>query len=457
MNPSLNIVILAAGQSKRMKTNLPKVLHLLGGKPLLQHVVETAKKITPNIYVVHGNSGDKVIEQLKNFDIHWVEQKEQLGTGHAVNQALSQISEKDRVLVLFGDVPLISEKTLQRLIQQTPADAVGLIVIEKQNPTGYGRIIRDANGKILSIIEEKDASKQQRKLKETNSGFILAPAKNLKKWLANLTNKNAQGEYYLTDIIAAAVADNCPVIGIPAESENETQGINDRIELAKQERYFQLQNAQNLMRQGVTLMDPNRFDVRGDLIAEKDIIIDVNVVIEGKVSIGSSSKIGPNVFIKNSKIGKNVEIKANSFIDDSTIDDNCIIGPFSRLRPETNLHKNVHVGNFVEIKKSELGEESKAMHLAYIGDTIIGKKVNVGAGVITCNYDGVNKNQTIIKDGAFIGSDSQLVAPVTIGENAYIGSGSTINKDAPANKLTLARAKQTTVENWRPPKKSEKK
>lgn len=457
MEHAPDIVILAAGQSKRMKTALPKVLHQLGGKPLLQHVLETSKKITNNIYVVQGNNGHKIIETLKHFDVHWVEQKEQLGTGHAVLQALKNIAEKDRVLVLFGDVPLITEKTLKHLIAETPADAVGVLIVEKESPTGYGRIIRDADGKIVSIVEEKDASKKQREIKEINSGFIIAPAKQLKKWLPKLSNQNAQKEYYLTDIIALAVADGCKVVGVNAPNEHETQGINDRAELAKQERYYQQQLAHHLMIQGVTLIDPNRFDLRGELHIEKDVIIDVNVVLEGQVSIGSNSKIGPNVYLKNVKLGKNVEIKANCVIEDSIVEDNCIVGPFSRLRPETHLHKNVHVGNFVEIKKSEVGNDSKVNHLAYVGDTLIGQKVNVGAGVITCNYDGAQKYQTIIKDGAFIGSDSQLIAPVTIGENSYIGSGSTINKDTPANKLTIARAKQVTIENWRPPKKSEEK
>lgn len=453
---TLSIIILAAGQGKRMKSSLPKVLHPLAGVPLLQRVVNTAQELgAKNIYVVYGNGGGLVRNTMQRLDVQWIEQTEQLGTGHAVMQALPAIPENHQVLILYGDVPLISKKTLQKLLDETPKNSLGILIAERANPFGYGRMLRDATGKIIAIVEQKDASLKQRKIKEINTGILTTTAKRLKEWLPKLANHNAQKEYYLTDVVALAVLDGCEVAGVIAESVEETQGVNDHVELAKLERYYQQQIAQQLMLQGVTLMDPNRIDVRGELIVDKDVVIDVNVIAEGKVNIGANSKIGPNNFLRNVEIGRNVEIYANCVLEDAKIADGCRIGPFARIRPGgSELAKNVHVGNFVEIKKVQLGENSKANHLAYIGDAVIGKNVNVGAGVITCNYDGANKYQTTIKDGAFIGSDSQLIAPVTIGENAYIGSGSTINKDAPPNKLTIARAKQVTIDNWKPPKKS---
>lgn len=452
---TLSIIILAAGEGKRMKTALPKVLHSFAGIPLLQRVVDTAQELAPkNIYVVYGNGGGLVRATMQHLNVHWIEQKQQLGTGHAVMQALPAIPENHQILVLYGDVPLISKKTLLKLLEETPKNSLGILIAERTNPFGYGRMLRNETGKIIAIVEEKDATPKQRKIKEINTGILTTSAKRLKEWLPKLANNNAQKEYYLTDIVGLAVADKCEVVGVIVDSVEETQGVNDRTELARLERYYQQQIARQLMLQGVTLMDPNRIDVRGQLIAEKDVTIDVNVIVEGKVSVGSNSKIGPNTFLRNVEIGKNVEIYANCVLEDAKIEDGCRIGPFARIRPGgSELAKNVHVGNFVEIKKVQLGENSKANHLAYLGDANIGKNVNIGAGVITCNYDGVNKYQTTIKDGAFIGSDSQLIAPVTIGENAYIGSGSTINKDAPPNKLTIARAKQATIENWKPPKK----
>lgn len=451
---TLSIIILAAGQGKRMKSSLPKVLHPLAGIPLLQRVVTTATALAAkNIYVVYGNGGGLVREAMQNLPVQWIEQKQQLGTGHAVLQALPQIPDNQTVLILYGDVPLISKKTLQKLLDTAPKIGLGILITERPNPFGYGRILRDVKEKIIAIVEQKDATAKQRQITEINTGILTAPAKLLKAWLPKLANNNAQKEYYLTDVVAQAVADHCEVVGVLADTLEETQGVNDLCELSKLERYYQQQQAQQLMLQGVTIMDPQRLDVRGELTAAEDVTIDVNVIIEGKVSIGSHSKIGPNTFLRNVQIGKNVEIFPNCVIEDAKIDDGCHIGPFARIRPGSELAKNVHVGNFVEIKKVQLGENSKANHLAYLGDSVIGKNVNIGAGVITCNYDGTAKHVTTIKDGAFIGSDSQLIAPVTIGENAYIGSGSSINKDAPANKLTIARAKQVTIENWKPPKK----
>lgn len=450
----LSVIILAAGQGKRMQTDIPKVLHSIGGIPLLERVIRTAENLqAKDIYVVYGNGGSKLRDILQHANVHWIEQHQQLGTGHAVLQVLPKITDNARVLVLYGDVPLISKPTLNKLLTDIPEKALGILIAERDNPTGYGRIIRDKNHEIIAIIEQKDATPQQQKIKEINTGILTTTAKNLENWLPRVANKNSQGEYYLTDIVALAVADGCPVIGVNSYCMEETQGVNDRCELARLERYYQQQQAQYLMLQGVTLMDPLRFDLRGELMAEKDITIDINVIIEGKVSIGSGSKIGPNTLLRNVTIGNNVEIKANCVIEDAIIESACVIGPFARIRPKTHLKENVHIGNFVEIKNSEIDKNSKAQHLAYVGDATIGENVNVGAGVITCNYDGVNKYRTIIEDGAFIGSDSQLVAPVTIGEGAYIGSGSTITTDAPPGKLTLGRAKQVTIEKWRPPKK----
>lgn len=450
----LSVIILAAGQGKRMRTDIPKVLHPLGGIPLLERVINTAQGLAATeVYVVYGNGGNKLREILQHKKVRWVEQQQQLGTGHAVLQVLPSIGDDTNILVLYGDVPLISKPTLNKLLTDTPENALGILVAERDNPAGYGRIIRNTQDEIVAIIEQREATPSQQTIKEINTGILITTAKNLKNWLPRLANKNSQGEYYLTDIVALAVADGCPVVGVCSHRAEETQGVNDRCELAALERYYQKQMAETYMLQGVTLMDPARFDLRGELVVEKDVIIDVNVIIEGKVSIGARSKVGPNTLLKNVTLGENVEIKANCVIEDATIEAGCVIGPFARIRPHTHLKQDVHVGNFVEIKNSELDKGSKAGHLAYVGDATVGKNVNVGAGVITCNYDGVNKHRTIIKDGAFIGSDSQLVAPVTIGEGAFIGAGSTITAPAPPHKLTLARTKQVTVERWRPPER----
>ena len=451
---SLSIIILAAGQGKRMRTNTPKVLHPLAGIPMLERVINTALELKPNkIYVVYGNGGSRVKDSMQHLPVQWIHQEKQLGTGHAVLQALPEITNDGQVLVLYADVPLITRDTLQQLLKETANNAIGVLVADRKEPKGYGRVLRNKKRHITAIVEEKDTNAKQKKITEINTGILVAQTKFIKKWLPKVKNNNAQAEYYLPDIIPLAVKDKKKVVGIMANSVEETQGVNDRSELAKLERYYQLQTAQRLMSQGVTIADPQRFDLRGELIVEQDVTIDINVIIEGKVTIDTGSKIGPNAVLRNVVIGKNVEILPNCVIEDAKIGDQCKIGPFARIRPGTELAENVHVGNFVELKKSQLGKNSKANHLSYLGDAVIGKDVNVGAGVITCNYDGAGKYQTTILDGAFIGSDTQLVAPVTIGEKAYIGSGSTITRDTPAGKLTLSRAKQVTIENWKAPTK----
>lgn len=450
---STTAIILAAGQGTRMSSELPKVLHLLAKKPLLQWVIEAALKSgVDDIHVVYGQN-----EQVKTVaqGIQWVQQTEQLGTGHAVNQAMQKINTAnvEQVLVLYGDTPLISPQTLKHLLNSTPKDAIGLLTANFAEPAGLGRIIKDEHAKVVAIVEERDASEQQKAITEINTGIMLLPAKRAAVWLNNLKNDNTQGEYYLTDVIAMAVADNVEIKAIQASNTIEVAGINTRAQLAQCERNYQMNNAEQLMQQGVSLADPARFDLRGELKCEKDISIDVNVIIEGTVTLAKGVKIGANVILKNVSIGANTEILPNSMLEECVVGEDCAIGPFARLRPGTKLSDNVKVGNFVETKKVSIDAGSKLSHLSYIGDAVIGKNVNIGAGTITCNYDGINKYTTTIEDNVFIGSDSQLIAPVTIGENAYIGAGSSISKDAPANKLTVARARQRTIENWQAPKK----
>ena len=450
---TLKTVILAAGQGTRMRSKLPKVLHQLAGKSLLECVIETAKTISPSISVIYGYEGDTVKSALSNHEVTWIYQAEQLGTGHAVKQAVSDKESADQILVLLGDTPLITTETLNELRKKTSKNEVGIVTVHLKNPHGLGRILRDKNNHIVGIVEEKDATDEQKKITEINTGIMLLPTQHLKTWLAKLTNHNAQKEYYLTDIFAMAVAEKVVINNVSPQFTEEVMGINTRVQLAQLERVYQQRAAEAHMLSGVTLLDPSRFDLRGTLTCAEDVTIDVNVIIEGKVSIGRGTSIGANTILKNCVIGENVVIESNVVIDDSIVGNHCTIGPFARLRPGTQLAEKVKVGNFVETKKAIVGEGSKLPHLSYIGDADIGKHVNIGAGTITCNYDGVNKYKTTIHDGAFIGSDSQLVAPVTIGEGAYIGAGSTITKDAPAGKLTISRAKQTTIEGWKPPKK----
>lgn len=454
---NLTTIILAAGKGTRMRSQLPKVLHHIAEKPLLKHVHDTAIQLENNaIHIVIGHGAELVKKTLANLQVNWVEQTEQLGTGHAVQQVGDQISDDTIALILYGDVPLLQTKTLQTLLAKTGEKTLALLTVNLANPTGYGRIVRDDSGKILRIVEEKDANETEKQITEGNTGILAVQGKALKKWLLQLGNNNAQGEYYLTDIIALAVADGFEIATSLPQNEDEVLGVNDKLQLAHLERVYQLQQAQNLMQHGVTLRDPNRFDLRGLLEVGQDVEIDVNVIFEGKNRIGNNVKIGANCLIKNAIIDNDVIILSNCVIENATVGANSRVGPFARLRPETVLAIDTHIGNFVEIKKSVIGQGSKVNHLSYIGDSLVGKKVNIGAGTITCNYDGVNKFQTIIEDGAFIGSDTQLVAPVTVGKNATIGAGSTITKDTPDDQLTLSRNKQLSVPHWQRPVKKEK-
>lgn len=450
----IEIIILAAGQGTRMRSALPKVLHPLGGTPLLQHVIATAQTLNADaIHVVYGHGGEQVRAALADMPVQWVEQTQQLGTGHAVAQALPAIADGQTVLVLYGDVPLIEADTLQTLAAPAMGGDFGLLTAFLDDPFGYGRILRDDTGQVIGIVEQKDASEEQRCINEINTGFLAANAGQLRQWVAQLDTGNAQGEYYLTDIIALAHRDGVPIHTSQPKTLFETLGVNDRVQLAALERHYQFQRAETLMRAGVTVRDPSRLDVRGTLSMGRDGLVDVNVVFEGQIEIGERVSIGPNTLIRNARIGDDVTIFANCVIEDAEIGSASRIGPFARLRPETRLSDHVHVGNFVEIKKSDVAAGSKINHLSYIGDSSIGGRVNIGAGTITCNYDGANKHRTIIGDDVFIGSDTQLVAPVSVGDGATIGAGSTITRDAPAGELTLSRSKQQTRTGWKRPVK----
>jgi bifunctional UDP-N-acetylglucosamine pyrophosphorylase/glucosamine-1-phosphate N-acetyltransferase len=450
----LSIIILAAGQGTRMCSGMPKVLHPLGGRPLLAHVIDSARALdAADIHVVIGHGAESVRELFADAGVQWVMQEQQLGTGHAVAQAMPDIADDHVVLVMYGDVPLVRKSTLEPLCTTAAQGFVGLLTAELDDPSGYGRILHHADGSIRCIVEEKDASNSERNIREINTGFLAAPAGALRRWVDALDNSNAQGEFYLTDVIARAVGDGVGVRGISAPSITEVMGINDRMQLAAQERSYQRRQAQDCMRRGVTLIDPERFDLRGTLTAGQDVVIDVNAVLEGDVRLGQRVSIGPNVVLRNARMGDDVIILANCVIEDADIGNAARIGPFARVRPETRLAENTHVGNFVEIKKSEVAAGSKINHLSYIGDSSIGRGVNIGAGTITCNYDGANKHRTIIGDNAFIGSDTQLVAPVTVGDGATIGAGSTITRDAPAGELTLSRSEQQTRKGWKRPVK----
>ena len=453
---SLDIVILAAGQGTRMRSALPKVLHPVAGKPMLSHVIDTARKLSPRkIHVVIGHGAELVRERLAADDINFVLQAEQLGTGHAVAQALPAL-EADKVLILYGDVPLTRVETLTRLLEQANESQLGLLTVNLADPTGYGRIVRDANGVVQAIVEHKDASEAQRAIREGNTGILAVPGKRLGDWLGRLSNSNAQGEYYLTDVIAMAVADGLVVATETAQDEMEVLGANDRIQLSQLECHYQQRMARQLMAQGVTLFDPHRFDVRGDVSVGRDVTIDINVILEGRVVIEDDVQIGPNCVIKDSILRRGAIVKANSHLEGAEMGEGADCGPFARLRPGAKLGAKAHVGNFVELKNAVLGEGAKAGHLSYLGDAEIGARTNIGAGTITCNYDGANKHKTVMGEDVFIGSNSSIVAPVTLGDGATTGAGSTVTQDVPAAALAVGRAKQRNIEGWKRPQKTPK-
>jgi bifunctional UDP-N-acetylglucosamine pyrophosphorylase/glucosamine-1-phosphate N-acetyltransferase len=448
----LNIVILAAGKGTRMYSDKPKVLHALAGKPLVQHVLDCASALKPKqICVVYGHGGEAVPLAMRQYLAKFVIQEPQLGTGHAVQQAMPHLSDEGSTLVLYGDVPLIQHSTLHQMLHA--GEGLVLLTVNLSNPTGYGRIVRDTQGDVQSIVEEKDATPEQREMHEVNTGILLAPTKLLRGWLAKLQNNNSQREYYLTDIVSMAVQQGVAVHAIQPSHEWEIHGINSKSQLMVLERTWQLVEASRLLVQGVTLADAARVDVRGKLSCGRDVEIDVGCIFEGEVNLGNNVRVGAYSMIRDSSISAGTIIAPYSHIDSSVVGTDCHIGPYSRLRPGTKLQNEVHIGNFVEVKNSEIAANSKANHLSYIGDSTIGSRVNIGAGTITCNYDGANKHRTIIEDDVFIGSDTQLVAPVTVGKGATIGAGSTITEDAPAGKLTLGRGRQVTIAGWKRPTK----
>jgi len=452
---ALNIVILAAGKGTRMYSEKPKVLHALAGKPLVQHVLDCAVALQPQqVCVVYGHGGEAVPQAVCQYEARFVLQEPQLGTGHAVQQAMPHLANNGNTLVLYGDVPLIQLGTLHRMLQA--GDGLVLLTVDLDNPAGYGRIVRNEQGDVLGIVEEKDASPGQREIREVNTGILLAPTGKLREWLANLRNDNAQGEYYLTDIVGMAVQQGIAVHTVQPAHEWEIHGVNSKAQLAVLERAWQQVEAARLLAHGVTLADPARIDVRGRLNCGRDVEIDVGCVFEGDVTLGDNVKVGAYSIIRNAVIAGGACIAPYSLIDSSEVGADCHIGPYARLRPGTRLHDSVHIGNFVEVKNSEIGSGSKANHLSYIGDSTIGSRVNLGAGTITCNYDGANKHRTIIEDDVFIGSDTQLVAPVKVGKGATIGAGSTITRDTPEGGLTLSRSKQATINGWKRPTKQVK-
>lgn len=451
---TLAVVTLAAGKGSRMKSDLPKVLHPLAGKPMLAHVLSSAAALgDAKLHVVIGHRAEQVKQQITGFDVNWALQTEQNGTGHAVAQAMPAVAADATVLVLYGDVPLIRTATLEKLLQTTKNNTLALLTVKLADPTGYGRIVRNAAQAIEAIIEHKDASVEQLAITEVNTGILAVSAAQLNEWLPKLSANNAQGEYYLTDIVAMAVSEGVAVEAIHPEDEFEVQGVNDRLQLAQLERVFQRQQADELLRQGVSLADPSRLDVRGSLTVGADVVIDVGCVFEGDVVLENGVHIGPYCVIKNSHIGADSHLEAYSHLDQAKLAAHCNVGPYARLRPGADLHNNAKVGNFCEVKKAIVGEGSKVNHLSYIGDAEIGKNANIGAGTITCNYDGVNKFNTQIGDNAFIGSNSALVAPVTIGANATVGAGSTVTKDVEAEQLAVARGKQRNIDGWQRPTK----
>jgi bifunctional UDP-N-acetylglucosamine pyrophosphorylase / glucosamine-1-phosphate N-acetyltransferase len=452
----MNVVILAAGMGKRMQSALPKVLHPLAGKPLLSHVIDTARALSPSsLCIIYGHGGEVVPERIGAPDLSFAKQEPQLGTGHAVMQAVPHLRDDVPTLILYGDVPLTTTNSLQQLLDSAGADKLAVLTVQLDDPTGYGRIVR-RDGAIVGIVEQKDASETERAIREVNTGIMVAPTAKLKKWLDSLSNDNAQREYYLTDIVARAVEDGVPVVSAQPSAVWETLGVNSKVQLAELERIHQRNVANALLEQGVTLADPARIDIRGTLTCGRDVSIDVNCIFEGDVELEDGVSIGAHCVIRNARIAKGANIKPFCHIEGATVGAQSAIGPYARLRPGTELADDVHIGNFVEVKNSQIAAHSKANHLAYVGDATVGSRVNIGAGTITCNYDGANKFRTIIEDDAFIGSDTQLVAPVRVGKGATLGAGTTLTKDAPEGKLTVSRAKQLTIEGWQRPVKLKK-
>lgn len=452
-NSAMSVVILAAGKGTRMYSDLPKVLHTLAGKPMVQHVIDAANKSgAQRVNLVYGHGGDLLKQTLNDDALNWVLQAEQLGTGHAMQMAAPFFADDEDILMLYGDVPLISLETLQRLREAKPQGGIGLLTVKLDDPTGYGRIARE-NGKVVGIVEHKDASEAQRKINEINTGILVANGADLKRWLGKLDNNNAQGEFYITDIIALAHGEGREIAAVHPDRLSEVEGVNNRLQLSRLERVYQTEQADKLLLAGVMLRDPARFDLRGELTHGRDVEIDTNVIVEGRVTLGNHVKIGTGCVIKNAVIGDDCEISPYTVIEDATLEAACTIGPFARLRPGAELAEGAHVGNFVEMKKARLGKGSKAGHLSYLGDAEIGDNVNIGAGTITCNYDGANKHKTIIGDDVFVGSDTQLVAPVTVASGVTIGAGTTVTRDIAENELVISRVKQKHIQGWQRPVK----
>ena len=453
---ALHVIILAAGKGTRMRSSLPKVLHPVAGRPMVSHVIDTAKSLNAEkIHLVYGHGGEIMQARLHEPELAWVLQAEQLGTGHAVAQAMPGIPDDANVLVLYGDTPLITTTTLQLLLQTQPVDGIGLLTVTLPNPTGYGRILR-VNEQVVGIVEQKDASPEQQAITEVNTGVLVAPAKQMKEWLSGLTNQNAQGEYYLTDVIAAAHQAGSSIQTAQPSCVQEVEGANNRLQLAQLERFYQKRAAEQLMLDGVTLLDPARFDLRGSLSCGDDVVLDANVIIEGHVELGHRVQIGAGCILKGCKIADDSIISPYTVIESSTLAEGCTVGPFARLRPGAELAAQAHVGNFVELKNAKLGLGSKAGHLSYLGDSEIGANVNIGAGTITCNYDGANKHKTIIEDDVFVGSDTQLVAPVKIAKGATLGAGCTITRDVGEDELVITRVPQRHITGWQRPVKQKK-
>lgn len=449
----LSVVILAAGKGTRMYSDLPKVLHSVGGKPLVKHAIDTAKKLNAaQIHIIYGYAAELLQARLSDEPLNWVYQAEQLGTGHAMMQAEPYFKDDENILMMYADTPLATVETLQKLIAAKPENGIALLTVVLDNPTGYGRILRE-NNSVVGIVEQKDANEEQLKIQEVNTGMMVASGASFRRWLSRLDNNNAQGEYYITDLIAMANEDGFQVNAVQVAEKMEVEGANNRLQLAGLERYYQQKQAKELMLAGVTLIDPARFDLRGTLSHGKDVEIDVNVVLEGEIVLGDRVKIGAGAILKNCKIGNDVEIKPYSVLEDCVIGASATVGPFARLRPGAELAEETHIGNFVEVKNAQIGKGSKVNHLSYIGDTEMGESCNIGAGTITCNYDGANKHKTVIGNHVFVGSDSQLVAPVTIADNATIGAGATITKDVAENELVITRVAQRHIANWQRPSK----